>query len=672
MKVTRILGVFVATLGLASVYGQGAVAIKKASNYASFTKAFKLDAQHLALLNKNKFVVAPSSDITLYYAYGSNDYLNVPSLLTADNLLQTYHIFFDSTLRTIEEKKLLPDIRNLTDKMLKASAARSESVKGTELQKASDLEIAYFAVADRLLGQSGKVPAHLEELVSKELALVEGAAGFDRSAIFPYEVDYSQFIVRGHYTKSDELKKYFKAMMWFGLVPVSVAARKGDEFIPLPDQIRMASLIATDLQKTPGAVAIWDRIYHVTSIFVGKANRLTPKEWTNVLNKAQAGWTEETLANDAFLQKVANAASEFRVPKIITKKDDAEVADDIQLRFMGQREIADSVIFNRVTYADMRDFPSPLDILAVFGSNRAVQILDSMPKYSNPKGWAEYPTIRAEVRREFAALPPAQWTENLYWSWLDLLRKKIGSPDAKAPAFMKSTAWTDLQLSSALAFWAELRHDTILYGEQTVAEMGDGDEEQPYVKGYVEPAVPVYEGLLAMINQTSSSLKKLGYLSSSQLEEFNEFHELTTFFLKCSKRQLAGQPLSKSDHMRIRKLEGQLESLNTQIQIIGTNYDQLTQNDIDMAQVADVHTANGQALTVAVGHADDLVALVPIEGKNYLARGTVFSYYEFKVPISGRLTDDEWKKRLETGPQPGRPEWIKSFFVNKTIRREDQ
>ena len=28
--------------------------------------------------------------------------------------------------------------------------------------------------------------------------------------------DYSQYIPRGHYTRSEELKKYFKAMMWYG------------------------------------------------------------------------------------------------------------------------------------------------------------------------------------------------------------------------------------------------------------------------------------------------------------------------------------------------------------------------------------------------------------------------------------------------------------------------
>ena len=29
--------------------------------------------------------------------------------------------------------------------------------------------------------------------------------------------DYTQYIPRGHYTSSDELKSYFKAMMWYAV-----------------------------------------------------------------------------------------------------------------------------------------------------------------------------------------------------------------------------------------------------------------------------------------------------------------------------------------------------------------------------------------------------------------------------------------------------------------------
>jgi hypothetical protein len=82
-----------------------------------------------------------------------------------------------------------------------------------------------------------------------------------------------------------------------------------------------------------------------------------------------------------------------------------------------------------------------------------------------------------------------------------------------------------------------------------------------------------------------------------------------------------------------------------------------------MALVADVHTGRDKALTVATGRADDLIAIVPIEGKLYFARGTAMSFYEFHQPISNRLTDEAWKKMLAQGKAPARPHWVNTFFT---------
>jgi len=38
----------------------------------------------------------------------------------------------------------------------------------------------------------------------------------------------------------------------------------------------------------------------------------------------------------------------------------------------------------------------------------------------------------------------------------------------------------------------------------------------------------------------------------------------------------------------------------------------------------------------------------------------VMSYYEFKWPMSDRLTDEKWQEMLESNP-PEPPEWIPNF-----------
>lgn len=59
---------------------------------------------------------------------------------------------------------------------------------------------------------------------------------------------------------------------------------------------------------------------------------------------------------------------------------------------------------------------------------------------------------------------------------------------------MRSAAWLDKQLTTALGAWTELKRDTILYAKQVYAEgagaMPPSTPEPP--KGYVEPVPLLY------------------------------------------------------------------------------------------------------------------------------------------------------------------------------------
>lgn len=44
-----------------------------------------------------------------------------------------------------------------------------------------------------------------------------------------------------------------------------------------------------------------------------------------------------------------------------------------------------------------------------------------------------------------------------------------------------------------------------------------------------------------------------------------------------------------------------------------------------------------------------------------MAQGGVFTYYEFPQPRDNRLTDSEWRQKLETNP-PDLPQWTAAFL----------
>lgn len=165
--------------------------LREVSNLASFNKAVPISPAQRALLRRNLFAVSPTTAKQLFLIYEENDYKNIPSLVTADSVLHVYHIFFDFTLRKVEADKLSPILKRLTSAMLSASITDYDAATSEEVKAAALKNVAYFGVADRLLGGSMELPNAARALVSKEIGIINAHAGFDLGAIFPYEIDYS-------------------------------------------------------------------------------------------------------------------------------------------------------------------------------------------------------------------------------------------------------------------------------------------------------------------------------------------------------------------------------------------------------------------------------------------------------------------------------------------------
>jgi hypothetical protein len=85
--------------------------------------------------------------------------------------------------------------------------------------------------------------------------------------------------------------------------------------------------------------------------------------------------------------------------------------------------------------------------------------------------------------------------------------------------------------------------------------------------------------------------------------------------------------------------------------------------DDQAAIVADVATSpEGQVLEEAIGRIFEIFVVVPDgAGGLHVARGGVFSYYEFPWPMGDRLTDETWRAMVAAGQAPERPGWTALF-----------
>jgi hypothetical protein len=87
--------------------------------------------------------------------------------------------------------------------------------------------------------------------------------------------------------------------------------------------------------------------------------------------------------------------------------------------------------------------------------------------------------------------------------------------------------------------------------------------------------------------------------------------------------------------------------------------------DHPAALVADVATNPDLRLVLeeATGNIFTIYALVPVDGKLQLARGGVYSWYEFPWPADNRLTDKQWQEMQTNSDTARMSDWAKSYIA---------
>jgi hypothetical protein len=712
------------------------------TNIENITAKIRLNDRKKDLLRTNGFVILDygyKDDIVSPYEDMKKK--GVPIFVTSDTLLHLYHIQFNEILKGIEEREFFDELVDMSKAMLEQSVRDYDSFTDAELKEAARRNVAYFAVALTLLQTPTEgypwddwakgtfkpirkvesvrkvefeIPDYVKYEVNEEVQNIEQHEGFHPSAIFNsntncicdypccYCEDYSQYVPRGHYTRSEQLKRYFKAMMWYGRMAFLLKGCNGDDALISGRDAKLstiqAALISSELPEVKvdikSAQEILTRIYLVTAFFVGTADDLTPYEYRDAItNVFGEEFNVSELNDEDKLLELKVELANLRSPGIyggsgvcvvyppITEEKLYECLDETKgMRFMGQRFVPDSYMFQQLVspavgmytgtgtpftmcYTELgpaRCFPRGLDIMTVLGSERAEDILIE-------EGDTEYAALNTSyekqlntLKSEFAGFNSADWNRNLYWSWLYTLKPLLTAFGDGYPTFMNTKAWQNKALQTALASWTELRHDTILYAKQSYTPIASGwpglaPRRKPVV-GYVEPVPEFYARLLALTEMTEKGLVDLEVLNETERARLQSLERILERLISISKAELENKELTEDDYEFIRNFGENLDSV-----VAGVDFeDQYT------TIVADVHTDvnTEMVLEEGVGHVNlILVAYTVPDGRTIVGAGPVLSYYEFKHPMDDRLTDGMWREMLWSNP-PERPEWVKGICVD--------
>jgi hypothetical protein len=293
--------------------------------------------------------------------------------------------------------------------------------------------------------------------------------------------------------------------------------------------------------------------------------------------------------------------------------------------------------------------------MALLGSREALEIMTE----EGDTSYQDFSQRFDEVKDKFDSLTPLEWNGDRCLSWLYEIRGLLQKTPRGYPKFATTDAWQKRKLSSALASWTQLGHETAFHRKRRFFQppiRHKGGRPLPRL-GYVEPA-PVFWGrllsLTRMIHKGLSDLEVLTPQSQERLKSAESFLEQTC---KIVDRQLRSSRISSKDRRYFDKLPFTLGAIVQPKE----EEDQRPQVTI----VADVYTDPSEAMVVqaAVGKIDLLVVVCPMtRGRVFLAVGPVLSFYEFKRPTGNRLTDEKWRQLLDAPIRPDRPEWYASLI----------
>lgn len=634
---------------------------------------FYLSEEETELLEENLFVVMPSYNSEFFETYEYNRYAQIPNYVTVDSLMHTFHLYFSLLLNRTEKNELAGQLQSLSEAMLDTSISLYEALEGTQWEEAAARNMAYFNIGAAL--QSGvAVNSRVADVVGYELQQIYNASGIVESAVTGAMMDYTQFKPRGYYEGDEVLERYFRAMMWYGQV----------NFSQNEESLNRSALLMT-LAMAQTKLAAWERIYTVTACFAGVSDDLGYYEYAPIIEQAYGGYPSlsDLIENEAAFETFTELAAEMPTPAINSvptyEFEEGDLGEMHKgFRFMGQRFTVDAAIMQRLVYRAVKGensqgmkrlLPDTLDVPAALGSDTALAILEQQGETE----YSGYLDNMNELREMLASTTEQSWTTSLYSSWLYTLLPVLEEKGEGYPSYMTSEEWSKKALETFAGSFTELKHDTVLYAKQVMAEMGGGPPEVLDDRGYVEPEPQVYARFMMLAQQTAEGLSEFGILSSADSENLSRLEELARRLMVIANKELENETLTDEEYELIRGYGGTLEHLWIEAVKERTDAEYLDPQEIPASLVTDIATdPNGRVLQIGNAKPAEILVIVPVDGTLRLASGVVYNFYQFTQPINERLTDTEWRQKtgeweVETGgyytdETLTKPWWTESYW----------
>jgi len=669
------------------------VEFAKALYADSIDKYYALTPYERSLVSRNGFMVTERVGAETFGDLFLDIYKkDLPVFISTDAILHAMHMSYDAILRDIEIGYLSTRVDSLLTMLHGQLPALDARYASTPEMKPMlrDLDL-YLTVPRRLFGEEFASPYFAEnaKAIDSLLMFVEKQAptAYPLFASVPRTIDFSQFTPRGHYTQSEELTRYFQAMMWLGRTELYLMAPVSAD-VPVPEQdIRRQTIDAALLVDAARGARAFDLLGEIDTMIrtlVGDQDNVTLPNVASLMDESgidRAGNLLQQKSYDVFKQALADKPYAFqRINSQILMSnpyDPEQIRPASALMLLGQRFIVDSYVTGNVVYDRIvvdgtkvrRMLPSSLDVLFALGNNAAAQFLkDDLDRY-------RYAPNLAGLRYLIDSYDDGFWSGTLYNAWLNAIRT-LNPPQKRdrLPRFMQTSAWWQEKMNTQLASWAQLRHDNLLYAKQSYS----GGITCTYPYAFVEPIPEFYRAVRAFADKGSKGLQAMGFTATSKpVAYFGQMGRIMDTLTSIAEKHLADEQLSE-DEVRFLKTVLFEQTVGCGERAFTGWYARLHYTGTEGIQeknmvVADIHTAptddqgNMVGWVVHVGTGPINLAVVTCrlpDGRPIAFAGPVMSYYEHTTTGFRRLTDETWSDGLYEQAPSMRPALVNAYLAN--------
>lgn len=596
------------------------------------------DARRAALLARNGFVVdgdAPVNDLGVEYRAISDGPDVV--VVTSDAMLYLWHEVQRATCADLERTRLWPLSRRLTGRLWSGHQALLAAKLPASVHAAGEAVTLRLAAAARLADGHAVLPEAIAEPTADLVAKIAAAS---ETEAYPGD-DYTQYRPRGPYAGDATLGRYFRLVKWLGRQPLPLAGEWSS-----PDTVRQAAWLTALVRRDQPTRSDYRRLLATLRLLAGDTNGCDAEALDRALTTVLgADWQLVALADDEVCRRVqAELLKPGYAPVTVVTAPVIAGEPRFPTRAMAllpEHAVPDAQVIQRgLDRAEGRDTPQiGLRVATAVGLRQAEPLLAQEAGVKE----AELASLRADGRG--LCQSPGS---SVYQRWLALLGT-LAERDPREPAFMRSPAWADKTLTTALTSWAQLRHDNALYAahDYGVPPSCAADlRELP--TGWAEPVPLFWRRYRELCTGLADDLRGQDVLTPQAAVWLADLAAEAKLLAEYAELELAGRPLPYRG-MALRGFGGFVRHLPSgQPQVIA---DVATDS-----RLGAVYAASGSFYRLTVN-------LPRPDGQGTLTgRGLVGSYYEFSQPAGRRLDNAEWRALAASDhARPEPPSWTASY-----------